>query len=787
MPRLIYDWERYWVPRDGAFSFDDEGFLLAPSNDPAWRKVQRTDAVEFTEIDNKPCLVLLGEPGIGKTFALERLKSAPNSVLLNLGAYGSEERLISDLFRGNEFRNWSEHGGQLRLFADSFDECLLRLDNLAALLSTELRRLPTTNGLSFRITSRTAEWRLSLEEAMRQVWGNANVGVYELAPLTREQVAVAVEAEGIDPKAFIHEVIEREVVAFAIKPLTLALLMRIWSKRGGSLPPTQAEIYQQGCLELCSEPNPERDTPQLRRQLTPEQRLAIAGHIAAGTMFCKRSAIYTGTRSTQAVETDLTISELSQSEVNIGQTTLAVSAQNLREAFDTGLFTARGPDRLGWAHQTYGEFLAARYLEQQNVSTPQILDLIQHPADQEKRLIPQLQETAAWIASNRVDVFQQIIKSEPEVLLRSDVGTADDRAKQALVDALLTVVSRVDFRGDWWKLRNRYRKLNYSGLGKHLARRLRDPHINNDAKIEIAKMVEACNLRKLLPALAHIAIDPRKDTHVRQIAADVVNRLGDLRLKRKLKSLALGRRGADRHDAVRGIALYACWPGIITARELFATLKPPDHQLSHYNLFISNRLVDGLTEKDLPVALKWAEKQPKFRQFGGFGELIQKIMQRAATHLHKPKVLRAFIAALLSRLRLHDYATGAPSQTLNTLLGSDTNFRRKCIGIALELFGDPSADALLITRWGITFVLADDLPWLVACLLRERSGTKREKLAHVIRFVFYPDDAERIEIVLKAANRCPELRDVVDLWLEPIELDSDKGKKLKADWDQEQE
>jgi hypothetical protein len=787
MPPQTYNWNRYWVPRDGAFSFDDDGFLFAPSKEPTWRRLQRTDAIEFTEIADKPCLVLLGEPGIGKTFALEQLKSAPNSLLLNLGPYGSEQRLINDLFRGNEFRNWSEHGGQLRLFLDSFDECLLRLDNLAGLLSTELRRLATTNGLSFRITSRTAEWRLSLEEAMRQVWGKENVGVYELAPLTREQVAVAVEAEGIDPKAFIDEVIEREVVAFAIKPLTLALLVRIWNKRSGSLPPTQAEIYEQGCLELCSEPNPERDTPQLRRLLTPEQRLAIAGHIAAATMFCKRSAIFTSASPTQAVETDLTISELSQSEVNMGQITLPVSAQNLRETFDTGLFTARGPDRLGWAHQTYGEFLAARYLEQQNVSTLQILALIQHPADREKRLIPQLQETAAWIASNRADVFRQIIKSEPDLLLRSDVATADDAIKQELVDALLTTVSRADFRADWWKLRSRYRKLNYSGLIKHLAQKLRDPRSTNDAKIEMVKMVEACNVRKLLPALASIAVNSRKNAHLRQVAADVVNRLGDVCLKRKLKPLALGRRGADRHDGLRGIALYACWPGIVNARELFATLKPPDDHLSHYNLFISNKLVDGIVEEDLPVALKWAEEQPKFRHFEGFGEFVQKIMQRAAAHLDKPKVLRAFIAALLSRLRLHEYATGAPSQTLNTLLGSNGDLRRKCIDIALELFVDPSADALLVTGWGVNLVQADDLPWLIARLLRERSGTEREKLAHVIRFVFYPDDAKRIEIVLNAANRCPELRNVLGLWLEPIQLDSDKGKKLKADWDQEQE
>src|SRR5207249_9730442 len=137
---------------------------------------------------------------------------------------------------------------------------------------------------------------------------------------------------------------------------------------------------------------------------------------------------------------DLSLGDLAQADVRTQQSILPVSIKNLRETFDTGLFTARGPDRLGWAHQTYAEFLASRYLEQQNVSTRQIADLIQHPLDPEKKLVPQLHETAAWIASNSREIFQQILKSEPDVLLRSDVATADDKTKSRLVDAIIDAV-----------------------------------------------------------------------------------------------------------------------------------------------------------------------------------------------------------------------------------------------------------------------------------------------------------------------------------------------------------
>src|SRR5207237_4362948 len=139
------------------------------------------------------------------------------------------------------------------LFLDSFDECLLRLDTVAALVADQFHVLKSVQGLSVRITSRTAEWSMSLEQALKAVFGDDTVAAYELAPLTREQVSVALRAEGIDEPAFIREILDGEVVSFAIKPLTLSLLIRIWKGRGGSLPPSQREIYEQGCLELCSE------------------------------------------------------------------------------------------------------------------------------------------------------------------------------------------------------------------------------------------------------------------------------------------------------------------------------------------------------------------------------------------------------------------------------------------------------------------------------------------------------------------------------------------------------
>src|SRR5207249_6710761 len=94
MNGVVYDWKRYWVPRDGAFSYDSDGFLLPPANDSDRLFWPKTEVVGFDALIAKPCLVFLGEPGIGKTFAqregARRAREArPEAKILerNLGIY----------------------------------------------------------------------------------------------------------------------------------------------------------------------------------------------------------------------------------------------------------------------------------------------------------------------------------------------------------------------------------------------------------------------------------------------------------------------------------------------------------------------------------------------------------------------------------------------------------------------------------------------------------------------------------------------------------------------------
>lgn len=69
MSKQVYGWKRFWCLRSGSINLADGGYLCDPEE--KWGKAHNPDLVIFDTISHLPCLALLGEPGIGKTQALE--------------------------------------------------------------------------------------------------------------------------------------------------------------------------------------------------------------------------------------------------------------------------------------------------------------------------------------------------------------------------------------------------------------------------------------------------------------------------------------------------------------------------------------------------------------------------------------------------------------------------------------------------------------------------------------------------------------------------------------------
>lgn len=798
-----YDWKRFWCPRDGSINSTDLGYLADP--DGPYGNHSNPSLRSFEEVSELPCLALLGEPGIGKSSTMQAERDAVEAAVqaeggktlwLDLRSCGSEDRLVNKLFESQEFKLWEEDDYRLHLFLDSLDECLLRMDTVAALLVDELQNYPVER-LSLRIGCRTAEWPTSvLENGLRELWGDEDFGAYELAPLRRADVAAAANASELRPDAFLEAVQEAGAVPLAIKPVTLDFLIGSYSATG-TFPTGQTDLYLEGCRWLCEERNDNRVASRRTGELNPDQRLAVAARIAAVTVFSNKYAVWNGIQQAAPEKEDVLVRTLAGGTEFIGEDEFPVGEDAIREVLGTGLFSARGSERLGWAHQTYAEFFAARYLMQRSVHVDKAMSLLIHPDDEQGKLAPQLHEAAAWLASMSPEVFRAITEADPEVLLRSDVANTDVEDKTALVVTLLRLYDEERLLDIGLVPYSQYRKLEHPGLAEQLR-----PYIVNTGKGIVVRRVavdiaEACETRSLQSAAADVALDPDQPFLVRKEAARFVAHVGDNPTRARLKPLATGDAGNDPDGDLQGWGLEAVWPEHMDAEELFASLtRPNENYLGSYASFLNRELPERLRPSDLPAALAWVEDQQRRHDMSyRNAELMDQIMPQAWEFLDTPEVKRAFAKAALARLKQHDEIVRERSSIaiipeeshFRERITSDDEKRRSLVEEMLDLIEDQEDDASALVYSRTPLVLTKDVAWLIEKLEVATSDHRRQILAALIRRAFDLWDDEQHELVYWAYQKIPALASEVGRFFDPVELSSELAREQREYHEESQE
>ncbi len=400
--------ERFWCPRDGAYALDDHGFLRDP--DTTWFGTQSANpgVVRTDNLCDHRCLVLLGEPGAGKSTAAghaERLVGTEVPIVpFDLAAYGSEDRLVREVFDDPTVTAWAARTGELCVVLDSLDEARARVPNVGAVIADRLRRLPCSR-LFLRIACRTAEWPAGLEQSLMEAFGA--VTVVELLPLRRVDVA-AIAASWCDPSSFLDEVQHAGAGPLAARPLTLRFLARTFGE-SGTLPDRGAALYAAGVRSLCEEQNVTRRDAGLDGALSLHQRVAIARRIAAATVFGGASAVWTGPEVDADAE-DIAVARLAGLAEPTPDGTVEVTVAAVREAARTGLFTSRGSQRLGWAHATFADFLAAEWVVANSLSAAQAEPLFLGP---DGRCWPQTRLAAAWAVAIAPERFGFLTAADP--------------------------------------------------------------------------------------------------------------------------------------------------------------------------------------------------------------------------------------------------------------------------------------------------------------------------------------------------------------------------------------
>lgn len=382
--QLSYNWQRYLCPANVPYERTEDGYLIPPDAGQYWRRNEHLQTLD--SLAYEPCVIILGESGIGKSTAMSqaaaclRQQLGPEDYIVeeSFAKYSARGELTSELFGNEKFNAWRTGMGSLSLFFDGLDEAHEKIDVLLAGLIANLDRLPRKR-LYLCIASRPAAWPVDKEAELCSLWGLSDLPKYKVTVLSRQDVYLAAQSNRVPPEIFLQELIECEITPLAAIPITLDMLIR-QHQLTGSLPTTRSELYSKACIELCTEPNPRHRRASRYDITTAPQRLIIAARLAALSLFSGNNLIVSEPVSEPLSSTEAQIHEFTGFVESINGEDINVGERAILETLDTGLFMVQN-DRFAWMHRSLQEYLAAYYLHQHALHLIQLTSLFEAPSD----------------------------------------------------------------------------------------------------------------------------------------------------------------------------------------------------------------------------------------------------------------------------------------------------------------------------------------------------------------------------------------------------------------------
>lgn len=303
-------------------------------------QVQDKSVVQpLSHLRDQPYVVLLGEPGAGKSTALEQ----------EARAEGGEVATCREVMNGFPI------GVSATAYLDALDEYrsgdggkdkLLRLAN-----EISRRNIPR-----WRLTCRAEDWRAIADiNAMRRAANNEPIVVAHLLPLSDEEAQLVLVSLGEpDPERFVGEARNRGAGAFLENPLSLRLLHSVVVSNG-VWPTSRFDLFATATSALAHEHDPERETdprPGAEEIIVAASAMSFYLLAAGAKALWRSNAWPPGAKETEYVATHA----------------LGLERRVLEAALDTALFRGEG-HAFAPFHRTVAEFLAGRFLAGRVVST----------------------------------------------------------------------------------------------------------------------------------------------------------------------------------------------------------------------------------------------------------------------------------------------------------------------------------------------------------------------------------------------------------------------------------
>jgi hypothetical protein len=656
-------WRRVWLSGQMQFSPDYDGYF--PRLDPARFAGPVPDYAHLDGLDHIRGLVLLGDPGMGKSTELVAEHARLRRV------YGDQAVLWADVQADRSIdeildQGWGDRLRQRlanrrgRTFAlidaidGEMDGAIRGVQRLARLLA-DLPRADR-HRLHLRLTCRRTDWTESMTSDLQACFerderhDNVSFWVYSLGPLTRADIVLAADERGLEGERFADEVGRVRAQGLVERPITLRFLLE-QRLRGARLSTGLVPLYRDGLMRLCAETDDLRENDARDDAPADDELLECAEHLAAVFTFTGGVAWAREGSSGERPVTTSTVGDLRRAVTFREGGARDIDARLIRATLRCALFTRprRGTDRVDFAHRTYAEFLAARCLLTRGLETEDALRLLRDPCDPQGRVPARLLGVAGWYAAMHTGAREQLQTLEPQAILRAGSALYPEAADRVrLVGQLLDGVERGTLTEEPYDA-PLYGGLAHPEIEEQLASYLGNPSVS-DAVWRVARSI-ATACRVPLPAreLARIACDPEVAAPRRAFAATLVADGGDDEAKEALRAVLDDERAPD---GVFGIALRVLWPGRLGLGELLPVLRPPrdESRADRYHTFLNESLLRDLRLEDAPTLLQHLGRRSDLMASQALRQVALRLLRVAWENAHLPEQADAFARVLAAGL-----------------------------------------------------------------------------------------------------------------------------------------
>lgn len=293
----------------------------------------QAQTLRVSDLRDYPFVVLIGEPGIGKTTVFEQEAAREGTRVIK----------VRGLLTG------MPPPAGATLYLDALDE--FRADGQAADKAYGLARAIAEAGATrWRISCRSEDWRHEADiEPIRSTVGTQKIMIAQLLPLQWHEKRMLLAGLGeTSPNAFLNNAFALGATAFAESPLSLTLLHRAVSA-DGVWPRSRSTLFAAAVRRMAHESNPAH---QYGRRSSAQAIEDAAGRAFLMLLLCGARAVWR--TSSEPPQEGGRVAFLAVDD-------LEIEHDLFLDMLDTPLFRGEGQS-FEWIHRTVAEYLGGRAL-----------------------------------------------------------------------------------------------------------------------------------------------------------------------------------------------------------------------------------------------------------------------------------------------------------------------------------------------------------------------------------------------------------------------------------------